>query len=179
MSKIQGFLKSLQIENRPADVMFENLNTLIRKNFDNDFFFTALYGIFDNQKMTLTVYRPGHNGLIYYNQAAKKTELIEPGGIAFGIADTKRFKHELKAVTLSYQPGDVFVFLTDGFMEAMDDYNQPFGEKRLCELIDSHHDKAPAEMMSYLQDAVERYSSGRHHDDATGVIVRISSPAGS
>jgi serine phosphatase RsbU (regulator of sigma subunit) len=174
MSKIQGFLKSLQIENHPSEDMFAKLNTLIRKNFDSDFFFTALYGIFDKRKKTLTAYRLGHNGLIYYNAAADKVEIIEPGGMAFGITDTERFRQELQLATISYHPGDLFVLLTDGFIEAMDEHQQPFGEKRLCELIEKHHDQSPSDIMCYLEEGVERYSKGRHHDDATGVIVRIS-----
>jgi len=174
MSKIQGFLKSLQIEKRPSEDMFEKLNTLIRKNFDSDFFFTALYGIFDKSKKTLTVYRLGHNGLIYYNASAGKVEIIEPGGMAFGITDTELFRQELQLATISYHPGDVMVFLTDGFIEAMDERQQPFGEKRLCELIEKHHDRSPSDILCYLEEGVKIYSKGRHHDDATGVIVRIS-----
>jgi len=174
MSKIQGFLKSLQIENRPSEDMFEKLNTLIRKNFDSDFFFTALYGIFDKSKKTLAVYRLGHNGLIYYKASTGKVQIIEPGGMAFGITDTERFRKEMQVAKISYRPGDLFVFLTDGFIEAMDERQQPFGEKRLCELIEKHHDRSPSDLMCLLEEGVELYSKGRHHDDATGVIVRIS-----
>ena len=94
--------------------------------------------------------------------------------MAFGITDTERFRQELQLATISYHPGDLFVFLTDGFIEAMDEHQQPFGEKRLCELIEKHHDQSPSDIMCYLEEGVERYSKGRHHDDATGVIVRIS-----
>jgi sigma-B regulation protein RsbU (phosphoserine phosphatase) len=173
MSKIQGFLQTLKLENLPSWVMFEKLNTLIRHNFEPDFFFTALYGIFNIQKRTLNIFRMGHNGLIYYNANQKKIELIEPGGIAFGIAETKKFRSKLKSVEISYSKNDLFVFLTDGYLEAMNDDQQPFGEDKICNIIRSSAHEDASSIMDQLQAEVRKYSSGIQRDDATGIIIKI------
>jgi sigma-B regulation protein RsbU (phosphoserine phosphatase) len=173
MSKIQGFLQTLKLENLPSRIMFEKLNTLIRNNFEQDFFFTALYGSFNIQKRTANIFRTGHNGLIYYNANVKKINVIEPGGIAFGIADTNKFKTKLKSAEISYSKDDIFVFLTDGFLEAMDDDQQPLGEENICNIIKSCANKDASSIMDQLKEEIGKYSSGIQRDDATGIIVKI------
>jgi sigma-B regulation protein RsbU (phosphoserine phosphatase) len=173
MSKIQGFLKTLQLENQPSEKMFGRLNTLIRKNFDSDFFFTALYGLFDLKLKQATIYRLGHNGLIYYDSENNEIKIIEPSGIAFGIANTEPFKKEISAQTIQFHKGDLFVFLTDGFTEAMNESNELFGEQRASELIAAHSAKTANQIMEILQRKIREFSNGIAHDDATGVIVKI------
>ena len=173
MSKIQGFLHSIKLENLPFSEMFNKLNTLIRHHFDSDFFFTALYGTFNTKRRTVEIFRMGHNGLIYYNANDKKIDVIEPEGIAFGIADTKKFKTELKSTEISYSKDDIFVFLTDGFLEAMDGNQQPFGEENICKIIQSSASKDASSIMDQLQEEIGKYTSGIYQDDATGIIVKI------
>ncbi len=175
MSKIQGFLQTLQLENLPTPVMFERLNTLIRRHFESDFFCTALYGIFNSHDRTVIIYRMGHNGLIYYDSTRKKIKVIEPGGIGFGITDTDQFEKELVSYKINYTLGDLFVFLTDGFMEAMNKEMQPFGEKSLCDIIFNNANENAASVMNKLQDAIYNHSSGQQLDDATGIVVKIIS----
>jgi serine phosphatase RsbU (regulator of sigma subunit) len=173
MSKIQGFVQILQQENLPPKKMFERLNTLIRKNFDPEFFFTALYGLFEINSNKLNIYRLGHNGLFYYNASTAKINIIEPEGIGFGIAATEKFVKQMKPDTISYNKNDIFVFLTDGFLEAMDSDNQPFGEERICQIITSSADQDATAIMDTLRESVRNFSGGVQNDDATGVIVKI------
>jgi hypothetical protein len=140
-----------------------------------DFFFTALYGIFNSLDRTVNIYRMGHNGLIYYDSSRKKIEVIEPGGIAFGIAGTDQFKNELFSHKINYTIGDLFVFLTDGFMEAMNKEMQPFGEKDLCDIVFNNVNENATTIMDKLQDAIFSHSSGQQLDDATGIVVKIIS----
>ncbi|TFG94095.1 MAG: hypothetical protein E4H13_15350, partial [Calditrichales bacterium] len=177
MSKIQGFIQSLQFEKHSTQSMFERLNTLVRKNFESDFFFTALFGVFNSQAQSLELFRMGHNGLIYYNASEKKVRVIEPKGMAFGMTDTERFSAELVSETIPFRPGDLFVFITDGFIEAMDDDLQPFGEQKLCEIVETNANETASTIMSKLQEAITIHSSGLRKDDTTGVIVKILSPA--
>lgn len=173
MSKIQGFLQTLQLDNLSPQKMFERLNILIRKNFEPDFFFTALYGFFDFNSKTVNVFRMGHNGLIHYCAKDKKITVIEPGGIGFGIAESKKFNKELKSEKIPYFKDDIFVFLTDGFLEAMNKDQQLFGEKRICEIVVNNADKDASSIMTQLQEAIYTYSSGDRQDDATGIVVKI------
>jgi serine phosphatase RsbU (regulator of sigma subunit) len=67
------------------------------------------------------------------------------------------------------------VFLTDGFMEAMNAEMKPFGEKKLCDLVFNNANKNADSIMNILQEAILRHSSGQQRDDATGIVVKIIS----
>jgi sigma-B regulation protein RsbU (phosphoserine phosphatase) len=171
MSKIQGFLQTMQIENLSPRQMFERLNTLIRNKFEHDFFFTALYGTFDIKLRSAELYRLGHNGLYYFSSAEKKVHILEPEGIAFGMAETEKFIAELKTKTVDYQTGDLFVFLTDGFLEAMNEDFIPFGEQKICQIIAEHASSSASEIMEALEGAIKEYTGGVPNDDATGINI--------
>jgi serine phosphatase RsbU (regulator of sigma subunit) len=173
MSKIQGFLQTLKLEQLSSVDMFTKLNTLIRNNFDPDFFFTALYGLFDTKKRTINIFRMGHIGMIFYNAKERKIDVLEPDGIAFGIADTEKFRATLKSVEIEYSKSDLFVFLTDGFLEAMDSAQQPFGEEKICNIIKSSAHMDAKSIMRQLQDSTREYAAGIQRDDATGVVIKI------
>jgi serine phosphatase RsbU (regulator of sigma subunit) len=173
MSKIQGFLKTLQLEKQPPEIMFGRLNTLIRENFNSDFFFTALYGLVDLNQRTITIYRMGHNGLIYYDSKNNRVQIIEPRGIAFGMTETDKFKEEISAQTIKYSRGDMFLFLTDGFLESMNAAKEQFGEERASTLLISNSEKTSYEIMDSLQNAIKDFSDAVQQDDATGVLVKI------
>jgi serine phosphatase RsbU (regulator of sigma subunit) len=115
----------------------------------------------------------GHNGLIYYNARSKNIKVIEPGGIAFGMAETDKFKTELESIEISYSKNDILVFLTDGFYEAMNENKQQYGEENICKLISSNADDDAPSLMDRLQREIQNYSSGIQRDDATGIVIKI------
>ena len=129
--------------------------------------------MFDTQKRTLNISRMGHNGLIYYNAKVKKIDVLEPDGIGFGIADTRKFKTKLKSIEVPFQKDDIFVFLTDGFLEAMDGQQQPIGEEKICQIIQQYVDEDANTIMNILQKEIRDYSSGIQKDDATGIVIKI------
>jgi len=174
MSKIQGFLQTIKLENLPTSDMFSKLNTLIWNHFQRAFFFTALYGLFNTKEHTVEIYRMGHNGLIYYNAKKQNIKIIEPDGIAFGMTETEKFREQLKSTEITYSKDDIFVFLTDGFYEAMDQNGNPFGEDNICQIIRKHASEEVYSIMDRLQNSVKLYSSGIQRDDATGIIIKIT-----
>jgi serine phosphatase RsbU (regulator of sigma subunit) len=152
--------------------MFAKLNTLIWDHFEPDFFFTALYGQFNIEKQSVEIFRMGHNGLIYFNAEKNDIKVIEPGGIAFGMADTEKFNNELESVELSYAKDDILVFLTDGFFEAMDSDKQFFGEENICRIIKSNASQNASALMDRLQTDIKNFTSGIQRDDATGIVIK-------
>jgi sigma-B regulation protein RsbU (phosphoserine phosphatase) len=173
MSKIQGFLRTLVLEKLEPDVMLQRLNTLIRDNFDPEFFFTALYGIFLTASHSLQLFRLGHNGLFYYDAQKRQARTLEPAGMGFGMAENEIFSENVRAQQIKYRPGDIFLFLTDGFTEAMNENRQVFGEKRILEFLDSHAEHNAEIILEQLNQEIFSYSSGHQFDDATAVVVKI------
>ena len=173
MSRIQGFIQSLATQMSDPAELLDRLNTLILKNFDPEFFFTALYGLFNTEKRTINIYRLGHNGLIYYNAKQNKIRIVEPPGIGLGMTECEKFLAELESEQIIYSTGDIFVLLTDGFLEAMNSDQIPFGEQKIAQLIAQNHTKSASDIMEILTRSIESYSKNIQFDDSTGIVVKI------
>ena len=129
--------------------------------------------MFDMNANTVNIFRMGHNGLIHYDSKNKKIQIIEPQGMAFGMAETEQFEKEISSQLISYNVGDLFIFLTDGFLEAMNESKDLFGEERACNLITAHSEESASFIIEALQNEIRNFTAGLAQDDATGVIVKI------
>jgi serine phosphatase RsbU (regulator of sigma subunit) len=173
MSKIQGFLRTLALEKVPPLLLLQRLNTLIRNNFESEFFFTALFGIFNTAARKLQLFRLGHNGLFYFNAQKQKSSILEPAGIGLGMTENEKFTRNVRKQTLTYRRGDIFLFLTDGFIEAMNADRELYGEKRILEFLQAHSAHSAEEILQQLNQDILDYSNSRQFDDATAVVVKI------
>lgn len=71
-------------------------------------------------------------------------------------------------------PGDVLVFYTDGFTEAMDSQAREFGEENLVRLIDSTRHLRVNEMLARIESGVRKFvGNAPQHDDMTMMAMKI------
>jgi serine phosphatase RsbU (regulator of sigma subunit) len=100
--------------------------------------------------------------------------ILEPAGIGLGMTECQKFRAELKPLEITYKKNDVFMFLTDGFLDTMNPQQIPFGEDRILNLLTTNHMSSATELMSTLSKEVQNYSHQRQFDDSTGIIVKIT-----
>jgi sigma-B regulation protein RsbU (phosphoserine phosphatase) len=103
--------------------------------------------------------------------------------------DTKSFVNGALAVTRDasftrsrqkVEPGDRFLFVTDGILEARDRDGQLFGAGRVEEVLDRHRSKTVEDLSHSILDELERFSAdaGLTHDDVTFLLVEFTRPPG-
>lgn len=81
-------------------------------------------------------------------------------------------------VCLALEPGDVFVFVSDGITEAHDEAGDLFGYERLEEAILQHRSATVQELVDAIFAAVAQFQGGaQQHDDMTVVALRLSATA--
>jgi len=84
------------------------------------------------------------------------------------IDNGEMFERLLEEETIPLQPGDLYLFFTDGISEAMNAYDDCFGETRLGQLVESHahlpsdqlRERVLREIAAFVGDAPQ-------HDDMT------------
>ena len=70
-------------------------------------------------------------------------------------------------------PGDAFVALTDGYIEARSPAGQQFGNDRMLAVIRENRGRPASEILEELKEAVQVFcGTGAPTDDLTAVIVR-------
>lgn len=175
MTLLKGILVSQTRHTQsPRDVLVQ-MNDLFYDNAQRGVFISVVYGIFDRLNGTFTYARAGHNPVIVHNHLKEDAEELCPNGMALGLDKGSMFADTLEEVEVQVNPGDVFVFYTDGFSEAMDKSYQEFGEDRLFDIIKTSMKKSAADILEGVQEGVKRFTGDTpQHDDMTMVVVRIA-----
>ena len=174
MTLTKGFLRALaHISESPAKVL-TRVNHLFYENVDRGIFISMIYGVFDLKKRTLTVARAGHNHVIMRKSKAGTVKLVNPSGLALGLDAGKKFVQSIEEVNVRYQPGDLFIFYTDGFTEAMNTEKEEFGEKRLTNAIERLANLSATEIVDGIFNEMHSFvGKNQQHDDMSIVVVKI------
>jgi phosphoserine phosphatase RsbU/P len=160
----------------PADPPAELLGYVNRKLYhhytaSNEVFVTALYGVFDPARRTLTYSSAGHNPprLKRCGESAVHS-FEEVGGPPLGLLEDLKYEQ----TTLTLLPGDIVAFYTDGITEAMDAKNAQFGVGRLDRVL-SRCGLDSAEIVSSVINSVDDFTGGQPpEDDQTLLVAKVS-----
>lgn len=178
MAEMKGLMLSLsEIYHSPRELMIR-ANRIIADNLDARSFITMTYAVFDLEAGTMTYARAGHTPLIRVPGAgsARHAEILIPDGLVLGlkIDGGERFTQLLEEVRLVLNPGDLFVFFTDGVSEAMNEASDCFEEARLGRIVEEHGHLPPEELRERILREVEVFvGSAPQHDDMTMILVKI------
>ncbi|HEY4612620.1 MAG TPA: PP2C family protein-serine/threonine phosphatase [Bacteroidota bacterium] len=174
MTLTKGFLRALaRSSDSPAKVLTE-ANKLFYDNVERGAFISMVYGIFDSEHHVLKLARAGHNPVIMRKPQADNVEVIHPTGLALGLEPGDVFARTIQEVSIPYQSGDIFVFYTDGFPEAMNKKQEEFGEQRLCDVIQQYSGHSAQEVMEgVFKEMKDFVGKAKQHDDMTIVVVKI------
>ncbi|MBL7994896.1 SpoIIE family protein phosphatase [bacterium] len=149
------------------------VNDVFYDQIDRGKFISMIYAIFDFNKKKMIMSRAGHNPVLI-KKTETRPETHTPSGIAIGLARGNAFSDSLEEIEVQFKPGDVFVFYTDGFSEAMNKQGEEYGEHRLAELIQKNG-LAPAQAIvdTITKDVTAFVGSVPQHDDMTMIVVKI------
>lgn len=178
MTLTKGFLQTLcRSVASPAEVL-RRLNGLFCENVPRGTFISMIYGVLDVEARTFTFARAGHNPVILKRSPSQDPELFKPAGIAIGLVAGAPFDDTIREVTLHLRPGDVLVFYTDGFSEAMNLRKEMYGDQRLADRVSEVGQRTANEILRAVSEDVHHFveAAGRH-DDMTMVVIKMDGRA--
>jgi serine phosphatase RsbU (regulator of sigma subunit) len=175
MSKLQGILRSLHGFDLSPRELFVRTNQLLCRDLERRSFVTAIGGFFDTQHRDMVLARAGHLPLYHYRSERREVVSALPRGIGFGLSTRPVFADELEELTITYVPGDVFLFVTDGATDCQNTEGELFGEERLISTFVEEVARQPT--AAAVRDAIARrvtqFADGHApFDDITVVVVR-------
>lgn len=129
--------------------------------------------VFDTVDGSLQYVNGGHPFPCVYNRQTGQTSSAPVRGPLLGKAATM----EAKSAVLQLKPGDVFVWYTDGVLEARDAAGQTFGWKGLTASV-QRNGNLPAEQLrdALIADVHAFTGGGKQEDDLTVVVAEYSPP---
>jgi sigma-B regulation protein RsbU (phosphoserine phosphatase) len=165
---VSGILRShAPIEPMPAEMLSAVNLSLAERRIEAQFV-SLIYAVWDDENRTLTVANSGLPRPIYVHGG--KNEVIEATGLPLGLfdeADYDEFKFRMK-------PGDMFVFFSDGMLDARSRSGEMFGRPRVEEIVASCAAKSADCVVDSLFKAVAEHSAGvETFDDQTVVAIKV------
>lgn len=149
--------------------VLQSMNTILHERQLEEYYCTLCYAFFDFAGRTVTL---SNSGLPYpiHCTADRCAQIVLPG-VPLGSFPGVRYDE----VTLPLQPGDVFVFCTDGLFDALNEQGEDFGTRRLCAVVERHRHLSARAIVDAIFDEVAAFSDAHAHvDDMTALAVRIT-----
>lgn len=175
MTLTKGILQSHAEENISPREVLSKVNKLMYRTIERHTFVSMFYAILDTQKHTMRFARAGHNPAIVAGKVGKEHEFLVPKGMALGLDEGAKFNAELEERETQLRGGDLLVFYTDGFVEAVRRDGEEFGEERLVNTMVSLKERPASEILHSVVKEVRKFVGDfPQRDDMTMVVVRVS-----
>ena len=163
-----GIMRSLAPQKLQPAEMLKQMNQLVGERRIEGRFMTACFATWQKGRQKLRVANAGQSQpLLYKDNRCGKIELT---GFPLGIYEDVTYDEW--GVTL--EPGNILVFHSDGIAETSNSEGQFFGNTRLRELIEKHHELTAAELADKILSEVDWFSqSAPLSDDRTLVVMKV------
>jgi sigma-B regulation protein RsbU (phosphoserine phosphatase) len=170
---VSGILRShAPIEPGPAEMLSAVNFSLGERRIEGQFV-SLIYAVWDDRNRTLQVANSGLPRPIYCHDG--KIEIIEATGLPLGLFDDADYDE----FTFRAKPGDMFVFFSDGILDASNKAEELFGRERVGEIIRTNSNASADAIVKLIFKAVAEHASGEEaFDDQTVVAIRVKGMPG-
>ena len=170
---VSGILRShAPIEPGPAEMLRAVNYSLSERRIDGQFV-SLIYAIWDDENCTLQIANSGLPRPLYLHDG--KCEIIEATGLPLGLfddAEYDEFSFDVKA-------GDMFVFFSDGILDARNEAGDLFGRTRVEQIVGKCFDGSAEQIVDSLFSAVAEHAAGAEtFDDQTVVVIKAQGNRG-
>jgi phosphoserine phosphatase RsbU/P len=165
---VSGILRShAPVEPAPAEMLTAINNSLGERRIEGQFV-SIIYAVWDDHERSLQVANSGLPRPLYCHDG--KLEVIEATGLPLGLFDDADYDE----FTFHAKPGDMFVFFSDGILDARNQDGEMFGRQRVEQIVARAADKPADWVVDSLFKAVLDHAGAEDpFDDQTVVVIRV------
>ena len=165
---VSGILRShAPIEPGPSEMLSAVNLSLGERRIDGQFV-SIIYAVWDDERRTLQVANSGLPRPLYCHDG--KIETIPATGLPLGLFD----EVEYDELTFKTKPGDLFVFCSDGILDARNRDGRTFAQEKLEEIVLGCQNQSADCVVSNIFKAVAEHAAGADpFDDQTVVAIRV------
>lgn len=146
------------------------VNDLLHEDLPDDRFVTVCFGVLDARSARIAYTSAGHGPLLLYRAATRRLEQYQATGLPMGIMVDMEID---PGEPLDLELGDMFVLLTDGFLEWSRADGELYGAARLEQLLARESQRPCAELIKAIHEDVLQFAGGTPQlDDLTIVLIR-------
>lgn len=170
LSGIRSCLYLLQETPLPPAEILAKLDRMVRKTTGRRVLVTMIYAVFDQQQQQLTFSSAAHPPVVRYAAAADRVEELGLEALPLGT----RIGSTLREKRVGFQPGDLFVFATDGIAEVPDSAGGFYGTERLQRCLYQARKQSARQVRDAILNDLWSFKGDRPQpDDITLVVVKV------
>ncbi|MCR4440199.1 MAG: SpoIIE family protein phosphatase [bacterium] len=163
-----------------AAEVLARVNDFVINDMKKGMFVTVFYAILDSKRRRINYASAGHNPMILYRGATRKTYYLNPQGFPIGIALPEKdlFRRTIQSDTIRLAPDDILILYTDGITEAMNPQREMFGDERLLQVIRDYSHLPVEAFVEQLKNELHSFTEGNpQSDDITLVAIKEQASA--
>jgi len=169
MANLQATLRGQTVVGRSVAETIANSNRLIFESTDPEKFATLFFAVIDVTTGAISFCNAGHEYPMLFPRAGEAPTRLITGGMALGVVP--EFPYEEAGARM--EAGDTLIVYSDGIPDAVNEFDQPFGEDRLRECVTQFAGESAATLMDRVVDAVKKYEGGSPRiDDLTLLVIK-------
>jgi sigma-B regulation protein RsbU (phosphoserine phosphatase) len=152
-----------------VDSVVASLNERFQTDHELSSYFTMIYGIYDSAHGLVRICQAGHP-LPIHVPVRGAARVVGSGGFPVGLLSSASYQAEEIAV----EPGDRLYLYSDGITECMNQRDEPFGDARLLDYLESERMRPVGEILRGLERLVADWKGERLlHDDLSMLALDV------
>jgi sigma-B regulation protein RsbU (phosphoserine phosphatase) len=165
---VSGIIRSTAaLELGPAE-MLRAINVSLNERRIEAQFVSMIYAIWNQGTRTMQIANSGQPRPLHCRNGV--VERVAATGVPLGLIEDITYDE----ILVQSEPGDVFVFFSDGIMDAVDKNGQQFGWNRIEEAVSKNHMHSAEKIVHAMDNAVRKFAHGvKPYDDETIVVFKI------
>lgn len=169
MATLQATLRGQTALDQAVRETIARSNRLIYQSTDPEKFATLFYAILDASHGGLAFCNAGHEYPMLFKPGTAAPARLVTGGMALGVVEEFPYEEDVARM----DPGDTLIVYSDGISDAVNEFDQPFGEERLQKAVTEHAGERAADIMKHVVDAVKAHERDTPRiDDLTLIVVK-------
>ena len=174
VAALQATVRALSWTTRgPLYSSIEQLNQLVCEIAPDGFYASMFLGQIDPLRRRLQYVNAGTSAAMIVRHKANRVIGLETTGPVLGLSDRTSFHQR----GVQFEPGDTFVALTEGIVDAIDVEGHGSHEQMVLNAIRDHRDASSADLACELLDTADRFTKpSPSRDDRTVVVIRFPGP---
>lgn len=152
-----------------SDVM-EYLNKLVMIEADSGIDLSLFYAVLDMKKKILRYINAGNDSpLLFKKDNGNIIKLVNEN---FYLGKIINIKFKEKETSLN--SGDILIFYTDGVINALNERKEPFGIKRIENILKENYNLSSEDMVRKIKQEIQSFSKDKFQlDDMTLVVLKV------
>ncbi len=169
---VSGIARSLANEEPSAAGMLEAINLSLSERPIEGQYVSMIYAIWDDAQQLLQIANSGLPRPLHCRDG--KLEQIQVTGLPIGLFPNATYDE----LNIRGQAGDVFLFFSDGILDATSSQGEMFGRHRLEKITRANAHRSAEELVDAIFRAVSSHAEGvETFDDQTIVVMKVKGPS--